>query len=365
MTDIVRYAYPYVYDRDVQRRMEESMGCDQTVFDRLSLDRDVVHWEDYLDVLTPIHLERNTDGREMFFKRDDFFAPLGYHGINGSKLRQAIYLFSTYAMDRGHVVNGAFVNSIQLPLCALCGRHFGKKVTAVLGHTTPDKCRKYEMVDMSYRIGCEFDFVSVGYNNSLQRRCREILSADPESTFYLEYGTSLDIMNHTPVEIYDFHHVAARQTMNIPYGMTDIVIPAGNCSSAAGILLGLCENGFRDIKRVHLVGIGPSKTNRLAERLEVMSGCSVDCCVYDGLPYTMKISRHRPIQTYFYDLHGEHYCQYNDEMPFQFGSIDLHPTYEGKVMTYIYERMPELVRSTTLFWIVGNKPRKEVVLPYV
>ena len=62
----------------------------ESIFDVLSIDRNKVKWEDYISVLTPI--ERIGD---MHFKREDLFAPLGVGGINGSKLRQAIYLVLT------------------------------------------------------------------------------------------------------------------------------------------------------------------------------------------------------------------------------------------------------------------------------
>ena len=49
-----------------------------TVFPELALDRSVVKWEQHLGTHTPWE---NRKG--VWFKRDDYFAPLGYSGPNG------------------------------------------------------------------------------------------------------------------------------------------------------------------------------------------------------------------------------------------------------------------------------------------
>ena len=58
-----------------------------TIFNTLSLSRNDIKWEDYLFELTPVEKIGN-----IYFKREDKFAPLGAGGINGSKLRQCIWL---------------------------------------------------------------------------------------------------------------------------------------------------------------------------------------------------------------------------------------------------------------------------------
>ena len=62
-----------------------------TIFQTLSLDRSQIHWEEQLLELTPVE-----EVGGVWFKREDYFAPLGYSGINGSKLRQCIYLIDEY-----------------------------------------------------------------------------------------------------------------------------------------------------------------------------------------------------------------------------------------------------------------------------
>ncbi len=359
-----------MYETDLPRPANAASGtvyADGSVFDVLSLDRKVVHWEDYLRMPTPVERIRNSDGKSCMFKREDRFAPLGFHGINGSKLRQAIYLFSTAAAGKSRVINGTSVKSPQIPMAAACARHFGKSITCVLGATRPETAFRHAMVDMAGRFGCGFEYINIGYNHNLQLRCQEIRDRDPENTFYLEYGITLNHALHPAEDVYKFHSIGAEQVRNLPEEAEDLIIPAGSCNSATSVLLGLMLYGWKNLKRIHLVGTGPSKIRYLTERLECMGWyAGLDYELFDGLPYSFPTPQGKPpLRTFFYDLHGDGWVAYHDEMPFTFGDVDLHPTYEGKVMTYIYEKMPELIRDTTLFWIVGNRPLMEAMQKHV
>ena len=68
-----------------------------------SIDRNLVHWEDHILDLSPVE---KIGG--LWFKREDKFAPLGYGGINGSKLRVCIWLIDQ-SVKQGStgVVHGA------------------------------------------------------------------------------------------------------------------------------------------------------------------------------------------------------------------------------------------------------------------
>lgn len=103
-----------------------------TIFPILSISRDEIKWDDYLYELTPVQKV----GR-LYFKRDDHFAPLGYGGINGSKLRQAIWLVKNYIDGGGSktIYSGASVKSPQLPMTSAVATHFGLKSKHVIGAT--------------------------------------------------------------------------------------------------------------------------------------------------------------------------------------------------------------------------------------
>lgn len=339
-----------------------------TIFDIKSLDRTKVQWENYLAVLTPV--EYHKDGnKEMFFKREDYFAPLGYGGINGSKLRQAIYLGYTYLANTKSpwLVGAMSTHSPQLPMQTAVAKHYGKRTLTITGGTNPKASIKHPMVEMAAWFGSEFELVKVGYNAVLQtaaKKYREMLGGD---TFYLEYGITLGL-EHTDQEIYNFHNIGAIQVQNIPNHITDLIIPAGSCNSATSILLGLMLFYKPNIKRIHLIGTGPSKIDYLTERIERMSNIlKFDTRIFAGLPYktpsTIPESQ-MPYQTIFYDLHGDKFCKYEDSMKYRFDNIELHPTYEGKMMTYIEKYLPELINQNSLFWIVGSEPSKEAMKPY-
>ena len=95
---------------ELTKKVRNALGMEclnkQSVFDVFSINRNKVRWEDYLYRLTPVEHIKNKDGKSCYFKREDYFAPLGYHGINGSKLRQAIYLFANTAANKSKVING-------------------------------------------------------------------------------------------------------------------------------------------------------------------------------------------------------------------------------------------------------------------
>lgn len=341
-----------------------------TIFDVVSIDRRLVKWEDYIGVLTPVeyHKDINT-GRECFYKREDYFAPLGYGGINGSKLRQAIYLGCTRIANTKspYIVGAMSTHSPQLPMQTAVAKHFGKKTVTITGGSNPKASISHPMVEMAAWFGSEFCLSKVGYNAVLQARGKEIRDYIGGDTFYMEYGITLD-ETHSDREIFDFHLVGAEQVKNIPDHITDLVIPAGSCNSATSVLLGLILYPKMNIKRIHLVGTGPSKIPYMTERIERMENIlGYETRIFSGLPYKKKSTCPEEFQfkTVFYDLHGEKYCKYEDRMDYKVDDdIELHPTYEGKIMRYINERMPDLVSPNTLFWIVGSEPKKEAMKPY-
>ena len=104
----------------------------KTIFDILSLDRNLVHWEDYLYKHTPCELVVNPEtNQQVWFKREDYFAPLSNYanakqGINGSKLRQAIWLMVEHLKAGGSpdIIHGTVVGSPQSPMATAVSRHF-------------------------------------------------------------------------------------------------------------------------------------------------------------------------------------------------------------------------------------------------
>jgi hypothetical protein len=130
----------------------------ETIFDVKSFDRSLVHWEDHLLHLTPVE-----NIGDIWWKREDEFAPLGRGNINGSKLRQLIWLFSQSRLPG--VISGAVTGSPQLPMTAACAKHWGMPCVQFTGGSG-------EMVTIAEGLGAETRLINPGYATTLNVKAR-------------------------------------------------------------------------------------------------------------------------------------------------------------------------------------------------
>lgn len=289
------------------------------------MDRSKMKWEDSLYLQTPV--QRIGD---IYMKREDFYAPLGYGGINGSKLRQAIWLFSEYTkkvQGGKYLISGTSVKSPQLPMGSAVAEHFGYGSIHVIGATNPVSAFERDMVKMATWFGAEFDFIQVAYNPALKKRIRQILEKKKHAKdFYLEYGITLDHHLHTPELIEAFHRIGAEQVKNIPDDIENIIIPSGSGNSTVSILYGLAIYKPKALKKVFLVGIGPNKLDFIDERLEVITKESgTDCMIYTrnyrDNPEWHEKNTEQGGYTYeliHHDLHKTGEVDYQDEVTFEY-----------------------------------------------
>lgn len=346
-----------------------------TIFPVLSLDRSRVRWDDYLTALTPVE-ERGG----VLYKREDYFAPLGYGGINGSKLRQLLYLVARYeaesdaaALPRKYrgVLTGASVLSPQLSMAALVARHYQLPSTMVVGATNPKSCVKHENVAIAALAGAQFIFAPVAYNPALQRTVAELHALEKYRRGYrLCYGITTPEAS-TPGDVYAFHAVGALQTANIPPGARTLVMTAGSCNSCVSVLFGLATRRT-NIERVVLLGIGPTRLAFIEERLRLIEKAGFDSplrSLYRRLyhQHPQLEAEHQSdgrILLEHYDLHTTKFAAYSDRMPWSQDGIDFHPTYEGKAMTWLHadksggEWLIGSRDESVLFWIVGSAPSR-------
>lgn len=337
-----------------------------SIFPERTIDRARMDWHDYLAELTPV--ERHGG---LLYKREDYFAPLGYGGINGSKLRQLVYLIGRYVEGGGQagVLTGASVLSPQLSMAALVARHYGLPSTLVLGATNPESAVKHENVAIAAAAGAEFVFAPVAYNPALQRTVADLHEVERLRGYYrLCYGiTTPEDSEATGVAA--FHGVGAMQTANIPAGVRTLVMTAGSCNSCVSVLFGLALHLVPDLERVVLLGIGPTRLQFIEERLrriEEAWGGEIRS-LYRRLYHhhaELEIEHQTdgPILLEHYDLHATKFASYQDRMPWRQDGIDFHPTYEGKAMTYMNDQ-PGFDWFTeadgdVLFWIVGSAPSR-------
>lgn len=358
-----------------------------SIFPTFTLDRTVLAWDDYLTVLTPVEL-KTEDNTSMWFKRGDTFAPLGYGGINGDKLRVAIWLLKEHIASGGSpdIIHGTVVGSPQSPMATAVSRHFGGKTVTVLGATKPATAIKHDMVAMSAWFGSSFSYVGSGYNATIQPHCKRLVK-DSSKAFYLEYGITTDhsIETNDAARIRAFHEVGAPQVQNIPKTVSKLLIPAGSCNSCMSILLGLALYPQPQIKEVHLVGIGPNRIKWINKRLEMIKSTDPELfkdllnfeSMFHDNPEFMKPAGTKKLwgsveattstpkfKLHHYDLHTTNWVRYNDLMPNDFGDISLHPRYEGKVLEYLNQKLPHLINEESLFWIIGSKPSVSVMKPH-
>lgn len=328
---------------------------DGTIFPRAALSG--IDWANHICELTPVE-ERG--GR--LYKREDYFAPLGYGGINGAKLRQLVWLTDR---ARAHgavgVLTGASVLSPQVSMAALVARHYDLPCTIVLGATTPDTSMRHENVRIAALAGADFVFNPVGFNPALQRAVRSLHLSRPD-WYRLPYGISTED-EAADADVAAFHTVGSHQAANVPLEARTVVMTAGSCNSCVSVLYGLSLNP-NNVERVVLLGVGPTRLAWIEKRLAQIA---------PSLPARYRrLYHHHPdlehehqtdgrVLLEHYDLHSTGFATYQDRMPFTADGIELHPTYEGKALTYMQQR-PGLfdwfwdADGDVLFWIVGSAP---------
>ena len=310
-----------------------------TVFDIISVDREAVKWESYLASLTPWE---NKSG--VWFKRDDYFAPLGYGGPNGSKMRQLIWYINRFKGNKSHIVTGASIQSPQLSMSAIVGSHYGLKNRQIV-YSKPHTVLSHDNPKIAAGFGAVFEYASGPYNPIIQRKVADL--TQPES-LVVEYGITVPHDGHNNDNVLKFHEVGAWQTKNMPKEVEKLIVPAGSCNSLTSVVLGLSRNSH-NLKELFTIAIGPDKKKWMSERLDIMG---VD---YKNLPFKWN----------HYSLHDNKYASYSDKFKNEkYEDITFHPTYEAKMWRWLKETDNLKFDDTTAFWIVGSAADTRVIEPF-
>ena len=313
----------------------------QTIFDELSLDRGLVKWEEHLGSHTPWERRHG-----IWFKREDYFAPLGYGGPNGSKMRQLIWYINKFRAGKSHIVTGASIQSPQLSMTAIVGAHYGLKARQVV-YSQPHTVLKHPNPQIAYGFGAEFEYASGPYNPIIQRKVADLTQP---SSLVVEYGITLPIDKYSSDDVRKFHEVGANQTLNIPEDVERLIVPAGSCNSLTSILLGLSRDSH-NIKELFTIGIGPEKQDWVAERLQYMG---VNSSRSDW-----------PFKWRHHSLHETGFSKYSDHFNGEhYQGINFHPTYEAKMWRWLRQNEPIPEDGKTGFWIVGSAASTKVIEPF-
>ena len=287
--------------------------------------------------VTPVELH---DG--MYYKREDCFSRPS--GANGSKLRACFHLAErAKAAGALTIVSAQSVLSPQAVISATVAQELGMRHISVVGGTTPDKAVKNISIRKAQELGSTvLALAPVGYNPAIQKAAKELVDGDPTHTHWqLPYGISCPD-SYGLDAVRDFVEVGAAQVANVPDSVTRIVLPFGSGNTAAGVLYGLQEIGWDGV--VELMTVGPDKRAWLNDRLAQLE-----------MSPSFRVNQHY--------LHPT-FATYGDRMKETIDGIEMHPTYEGKVVRYLNHR--EMVGledwwgdrdESVLFWIVGGPLR--------
>jgi 1-aminocyclopropane-1-carboxylate deaminase/D-cysteine desulfhydrase-like pyridoxal-dependent ACC family enzyme len=346
-----------------------------TIFPDATLDRARSRWEDRLWEPTPVE---SHGGR--LYKREDYFAPLGYGGINGAKLRQLVWIVDRYSSEHpdGGILTGASVLSPQVSMSALVAAHYGLPCVVVLGGSKPETAIRHENVAIAAAAGASFAYTPVGYNPTLQRAVDEI-GRRPfhDGWLRIHYGITT-AADADPVDVEAFHAVGAHQTANLP-PLDTLVMTAGSCNSCVSVLYGIARDRV-PLRRVVLLGIGPTRLAWIHDRLgliEKASGVEIRPLfrrIFHHAPGLaidqdddVGASSSAPYVLEHWDLHATKFASYGDRMPRTLDGIAMHPTYEGKAIAYMEQRRAEFEwfwnGDGVLFWIVGSAPSLGAMRP--
>lgn len=310
-----------------------------TVFPELTLDRERIRWEEHLGTLTPWE---NRAG--VWFKREDYFAPLGYGGPNGSKMRQLIWYINRYREGKSHIVTGASVQSPQLSMSAIVGAHYGLRSRQVV-YSKPSTVLTHENPRIAAGFGAVFEYASGPYNPILQRRVADLTQ---DKSLVVEYGITVPHERYPAEDVRKFHEVGANQVRNLPEEVERLIVPAGSCNSLTSVLLGLSRDS-KNLRELFTLGIGPSKQDWMRARLKIMG---IDP---DRMPFRW---RH-------FSLHDDGFSAYSDKFKGEsYEGINFHPTYEAKMWRWLRTHEPLAQDDRTGFWIVGSAPSTQVIEPF-
>lgn len=356
-----------------------------TVFDKLSIHRKIVHWENYLLDLTPVE---KIDG--IWYKREDKFAPMGYGGINGTKLRQLIWALNELAFKKGKegVIHGAVSGSPQHNMTAIVCKHFGLRDVDVVGTTD---IKGHPLLLKAHEYGAEFVYSPVGYAKTLQKRASDLQKSRYPNFFHLETNITIDHERSGTANLVEaFHEVGSHQVKNIPDEVETLIVPAGSCNSVTSVLYGLARFPPKGLKTVWLAGIGnygSKDPDYIRRRLGVI-GMATNMNVEDKFSWKLGTTHAVTLGDLFdnddedkieirtFDVYGgcgngkckvcpngKNFAKYSDTFDKQLiEGINFHPRYENKIITYLNSPEHEHLKKKywkqdgkTMFWIVGSE----------
>lgn len=278
--------------------------------------------------LTPVELHG-----DIYFKRDDKFAPFGNNKVNGGKLRQCALLFEK---NKNLVVNGVITAtsmlSPQAPIVSELCKYYDVPCTIYYGGTSYEKLKT-----MPYPLYCWSNQanIEIPCKCARQSTLQYHVNKRVEKTNELNVKYGMDLEDNLDV----FIDSTAKQVKNIPNNLDNLVISCGSAITVIGVLLGI--NMYKkEIKAIYAIGIAPNRMDKIRKYINLINK-----------KYNIEISLDNLIYVdAFNELKG---YKYENTLSKEYDGIVFHSRYESKTFKWIEDNI-NYKDESTLMWIVGG-----------
>ena len=267
---------------------------------------------------TPVELVDN-----IWFKREDKYAPYGDDFISGGKIRQCRDLVERN-LDYIHefcdstIATAASIHSPQSPIVARVAKEFDLHCIIGFGNTTIESALKNIPMQWCHELGAELVVLSEsqGFNNVLYANLKRLEQERP--FFPILFGYAAQTHRESIVGR------IAEQVQNIPPEVSCVYVPVGSGVTLAGVL----EGKRKYDSSFSVVGLQPFGYDRTKSVATICEGMSWE---YD---YEFRKGKYP-----YAKLHSRSIMD-----------IELDMIYESKSFDMVEWKKD----SSELFWIIGN-----------
>ena len=275
--------------------------------------------------LTPIQ-ERG----EYLFKREDYFAPFPFCGVNGGKLRQCLLLVEkNKGRASAGIVTATSILSPQAVIASAAAKSIGAPCLIMYGGTSPQRLAAMEYPRICSALGAEIRIVAAtGRTSAINAKAAEY--ARQTGGYNIRYG--FDMRGNLDC----FLQSVAEQVQNIPDHIENLVVTVGSAITVVGILYGLKIYGKR-VDNVWGIGVAPNREGKIHEYAAMLSDAGLASDITKPLRYIDAFAQYKGFK-------------YEDKFEARYHGIRFHPRYEAKAFRWLRYAKP---RGGVLFWITG------------
>lgn len=274
----------------------------------------------------------------LYIKREDMFKPFDFSNVNGTKLRQCIYLIlKNINTAKNGVLTCCSIHSPQGIIVTSVCKYLNIKSTVFYGATTYERLDILPIPRMIKDIGGSIEIVSkIGRMSVLKSKA--IKRKENTCEFLVEHG--MDLMENTDC----FLKSVANQVQNIPENLDNLVITCGSAITTTGILYGL-RLFNKDVKNIILVGVAPNRVEKIYKNLAELE---------DILKIKLSDTEFKYI-----DLFNTKGFKYEKKEYANHFGLEFHPNYEAKTYKWLIKNI-DYKNEKTCFWVIGGDINEEI-----